>query len=89
MPDIYDNVPNLYDLISDNSDSNDLSSQLLNQIFENLDKEDVSKYHSINSYNSLQKENINCLTFLHINMRSIVKKMDCLDAFICSLEKKT
>ena len=76
---------NLFEIFANNSDDNDLSVKVLNELFPNLDTKDISQYHDIDSFNSILKENNNCLTFLHLNMRSMVKKLDSLDALIKSL----
>ena len=48
---------NLYNLITDKSDDNDISLQVINKIFDNLDKEDISNYHDLLSYNNLLQKN--------------------------------
>ena len=76
--------PNLFDLLTENADNNDLSLQIINQLFVNLDRDDVSKYHDVQSYNNILNNHIESLKFIHLNMRSVRKKMDFLVAFISS-----
>ena len=75
---------NLFEIINNNSDDNDLSVKVLNELFPNLDTKDVSQYHDINSLNNILNDNNNSLTFLHLNMRSLAKKLDSLDALVNS-----
>ena len=78
------NQPDLYNLLTDNVDDNDITLQVINKIFDNLDKENISKYHDLQSYNNTLQNNGESMSFLHLNMRSLVKKMNCLNALISS-----
>ena len=50
---------NLYNLITDSTDSNDITLQVINSLFDNLDKDDISKYHDVNSFNTILSANSN------------------------------
>ena len=77
---------NLYDLLANAYNAEeDLTLEMMNRLFDNLDNKDICAYHDIASFNNLAKNNSNSLLLLHLNMRSIVEKMDDLDAFINSL----
>ena len=85
MPILNNDLPNLYNLITDNSDEDDLTLQLINTMFDNMDAEDISKYYDLNSYNDMINSNKDSLTFLHLNTRSVKKKITCIEALIGSL----
>ena len=74
MPILNNDLPNLYNLITDNSDEDDLTLQLINTMFDNMDAEDISKYYDLNSYNDMINSNKDSLTFLHLNTRSVKKR---------------
>ena len=84
----YANNLNLYDLLTDDADDNDLTLQVINKIFDNMDKDDISKYHDINSCNNLLNDNDESFSFLHLNLRSWVKKTNCIESLINSFAYK-
>ena len=76
---------NLYNLITENADADDdLNLDLINRIFDNLDNDEISAYHDIASYNSLVNEHEHSLILFHLNLRSLVKNLDNLDALLGS-----
>ena len=82
------NIPSLYDLLTDDADDDDLTLQVMNRIFDNLDKDDISKYHDINSYNNILNDKDESFSFLHLNLRSWVKKTNCIESLINSFANK-
>ena len=88
MPTANNADQNLFNLLTENADDDDLTLQVINNIFDNMDKEDISRYHDVTSYNSILTNNSESLSFLHLNMRSLVKKINCTDALINSFHSK-
>ena len=77
---------NLYNLLCQaNISDDDLTLEMINRIFDNLDIKDICAYHDIKSFNTLLNEQPKSLLFFHMNMRSMVKHNDDLDSLIHSM----
>ena len=74
-----DNDTNLYKSLYDEDDNldNDIGSNLLYEIYSHLVYEEMSKYFSIDNYNRTLPTSLdNLFSFMHMNTRSILKKLD-------------
>lgn len=73
------------DDMQQNRDTSDITLQIINQMYGNMDFDNLSKYYDIVSYNNLISSHSNNLSFLHVNSRSLPKNFDNIIAFLHSL----
>ena len=81
---------NLYKSLYEDDESldDDLGLNLLYDIYNHLDYEEMSKYYSIDQYNNtLPSVPDRIFSVLHMNTRSILKKINDLEVFFASLNK--
>ena len=85
-----DNDDNLYKSLYDEDDTleDDIGPNMLYEMYSHLDFEDMSKYFSIEQYNNTFPSNVNNIfSIMHMNTRSILKKIDKINIFFASLKK--
>ena len=75
---------NYFNLLTDDTNDDDLNLALINRIFDNLDGDSISAYHDISSYNTLLKEHHESLLLLHLNFRSMSKNLNVFEALMNS-----
>ena len=81
---------NLYKSLYDDDQNldNDIGLNNLHEIYGHLDYEEMSKYYSIDQFNNTFPSNENnLLSIVHVNIRSIIKKLDKINIFFASLKK--
>ena len=83
-------MPNLYETLfqdhSHNASSEDVSMDIINQLFGHIDFDRVSKYFDIFSYNNLLKsQHLESLNIIHLNSRSLPKNYDNIVSLFNSL----
>ena len=83
-------MDHLYNTLFDNSDQqnqddNDITMQIINQMYGPMDFNCLSKYYDLIAYNNLISTVENNLNFLHVNSRSLQKNFDNIIAFMNSL----
>ena len=85
-----DNDNNLYKSLYDEDDDldDDIGPNLLFEMYSHLDFDNMSKYYSIEQFNNTLPSNLNnTLSIMHMNTRSILKKIDRINIFFASLKK--
>ena len=81
------NESNLYNTLFADSNENDCELEFLNQMFQHLDFNEISKYYDINSYNhSFNSADSQILSIIHLNLRSLRANVDKMTALIHSLK---
>ena len=86
-------MPNLYETLfqdhSHNASLDDVSMEIINQLFGHLDFDRVSKYFDIFSYNNfLKSQNLSSLNIIHLNSRSLPKNYDNIVSLFNSLHSQ-
>ena len=85
------NNDNLYKSLYDDDDETidtDVGLNILNDIYNHLDYEEMSKYFTIQQYNDTLPVNLdNTLSIMHMNTRSFFHKRDYINIFFASLKK--
>ena len=77
--------PDLYDLLTENLDADNVLSGLIESIFDTTDFSTISKYYDTNEVSHIIQNNINNLFIVQINARSLSKNFDKLKILLSSL----
>ena len=79
------NESNLYESIFMDSTEDDYELEMVNQMFHHRNFDEISKYYSIDSYNSFFTAETSMLSIFHVNLRSMRANVDNMIAMFHSL----
>ena len=88
MPNLYHTLFTEHESADTSNNSDDISMEIINQMYGHMNFDALSEYFDISSYNKLVSPHDNAmLNIFHMNSRSLPKNFDHIQAFLKNLNK--